>query len=256
MSRLIDVVFSTTGAVLALFIAAVWIAARPRSNAARQFVFSIATFYLLASMYAVPAGLSRLLAIGYAPLEHVDVSPDKTAIVILGAGDDVVFGWDDRISVPNATAGARVLEAWRIYRLLNPRWIISSGGNSGAGDASEPSSVNMRNLLVQLGVPNDRIVLQSESRDTREEAVSVAAMLDSLRVDRLVLVTSAVHMRRSVGAFHAVGVNPLPAIAPDPKHRGSWSAWLRPRSDGLRLSGEVAHELAGIPYYWMRGWWR
>jgi hypothetical protein len=63
-------------------------------------------------------------------------------------------------------------------------------------------------------------------------------------------------MRRAVGAFRAVGVNPLPAIAPDPKYRVRWVAWLRPSRDGLNLSSQLAHELAGIPYYWARGWWR
>jgi uncharacterized SAM-binding protein YcdF (DUF218 family) len=256
MSRFLDFLFSTTGALVGLFISAVWIAARPRSTAARRFVLSVGTFYLLASMYAVPAAVSRLLTIGYQRLERIDESPHKAALVLLGAGDEVVFGWDDRISVPNAVAGARVLEAWRVYRLLNPQWVISSGGNVGSEDASEPSSTNMRDLLVRLGVPHDRIVLESESRTTRDEAVLIAPMLRSLGAERIVLVTSAVHMRRSVGAFRAVGVNPLPAIAPDPKHRAPWSDWLRPGNDGLKLSAQVVHEVVGIPYYWVRGWWR
>jgi len=256
MSRLLDIAFSTTGVIVAVFIAAVWIVARPRSSAARRFLLSVATFYLLASIYAIPAGLSRLLAIGYAPLEHVDAPPDKTAIVVLGAGDEIVWGWDELLLVPNADGGARALEARRIYQLLNPRWVIGSGGEFGVRERRDASSANMRDLLVRLGVPRDRIVLESASRNTRDEAVAIAPMLRELGVDRVVLVTSAVHMRRAAGAFRAVGVNPLPAIAPDAKYRVMWMAQLRPGREGLNLSSQVAHELAGLPYYWLRGWWR
>src|SRR5262245_35491796 len=254
MTRLLDALFSTTGAAIILFACAIWIVVRPKSAAARRATLAIATFYFVASVYAVPAALSRLLAIGYTPLERLDWPPDQTAMVILGSGVEVIFGWDERISLPNPGAGARVLEAVRVYRLLKPRWVISSGGIS-KGEPAEPSSTNMRDLLVRLGVPEDRIILESASRDTHSEAIEVAAMLDRLGVNRLILVTSAVHMRRSVGAFRAVGVNPVPAIAPDPRFRDTWAVWLVPRNQGLRFSSEVVHELAGLPYYWLRGWW-
>src|SRR2546428_3719301 len=131
MSRFLDFLFSATGALVVLFISAVWIAARPRSTAARLFVVSVGIFYLLASMYAVPAAVSRLLTIGYQRLERIDESPHKAALVLLGAGDEVGFGWDDRISVPNAVAGARVLEAWRVYRLVKPHWGLNCCRNLG-----------------------------------------------------------------------------------------------------------------------------
>src|SRR5262245_4912675 len=254
MSRFLDVFFSTTGVVLALGISTLWIVAKPQSRGAKRFALAIAAFYLLSSIYTVPAGIARLLAFEYAPLERVDGPPEKTAIAVLGAGSELVFGWDGRLSVANPVAGARVLEAWRIYRILQPRWIISSGGHYSPIDQGEPSSVNMRDLLVGLGVPRDRIVLESRSRNTREEAVAIAEMVGTLGVGRIILVTSAVHMRRSLGAFRAVGLNPLPAVAPDPKYRAGWSDWLRQGNTGLGLSGQIAHELAGVPYYWMRGW--
>jgi len=256
MTEFLDVVFSATGALLGLFIAVVWIVASPRSRVARRLVVSIATFYLLASIYAVPAGLSRFLAAGYQRIDRVDGPGDRTAIVILGAGDEIVWGWDEWLLVPNAGGGARALEAWRIYQMLNPRWVIGSGGEFGIRSRVDASSANMRDLLVRLGVPRDRIVLESASLNTRDEAVLIAPMLRELGVDRVVLVTSAVHMRRAIGAFRAVGVNPLPAIAPDPKYRLRWVAWWRPGREGLTFSSQVAHELAGIPYYWLRGWLR
>jgi len=256
MTRLLDALFSPTGALVGLFLSVVWIVASPRSRAARRSALSVATFYLLASVYPIPEGLSQLLATGYQRVDHVDGPGDRTALVVLGAGDEIVFGWDEWILVANAGGGARAFEASRIYRLLNPRWVIASGGRFPDSDRPDASSANMRDLLVRFGVPHDRIVLESASRNTRDEAVVIAPLLRELGVDRVVLVTSAVHMRRAIGAFRAVGSNPIPAIAPDPKFRRVWWTWLRPGRDGLSLSSQVAHELAGIPYYWARGWWK
>jgi uncharacterized SAM-binding protein YcdF (DUF218 family) len=83
----------------------------------------------------------------------------------------------------------------------------------------------------------------------------VAPLLKSLAIDRVVLVTSETHMRRSLGAFRAVGVNAIPAIARGPDWPSRWSDWL-PNTESLEQSGSVAHELVGMPYYWLRGWWR
>jgi uncharacterized SAM-binding protein YcdF (DUF218 family) len=146
-----------------------------------------------------------------------------------------------------------VLEASRVYKLISPEWIISSGG---AADRSEPSSTNMREALVRLGVPFGRILLESESFDTRDEATFVTRILRTLHVDTVVVVTADVHMRRSIGAFRAQGIEAIPAIAPDWRARKRWPARFLPTADGLEFSRQLVHELLGIPYYWARGWWK
>ena len=109
---------------------------------------------------------------------------------------------------------------------------------------------------MRLGVPRERILLESTSHNTYEEAVLVAPMLASLRIQQVVLVTSDTHMRRSLGAFRTVGVNAAPAIAPYPRLPTRWFWWVLPSGAGLELSDAVTRELLGIPYYWLRGRWR
>jgi len=86
--------------------------------------------------------------------------------------------------------------------------------------------------------------------------VLIAPMLASLRAQHVVLVTTEMHMRRSLGAFRAAGWNAVPAIAPNPMRPLRRIEWLLPTDRALDLSSDVAHELIGIPYYWARGWWR
>jgi uncharacterized SAM-binding protein YcdF (DUF218 family) len=238
-------------------VAAVAIWLRPQSAALRRAVLVAAIVYGLCSVYLVPAAASQLLVRGYHKFEARDVSSGTPAIVVLGAGDETIFGWEDeRLFLPYSSAAARVLEARRIFRLINAPWIISSGGKSDPGNPSEPASTNMRTLLVQIGVPADRIVLESESRNTHDEAVAIAAMLPSLHADRVVIVTSAVHMRRSLATFRAAGIAAIPAIVQHQHYGMRWSEWLIPSYSGLSFSSDLLHELVGIPYYWIRGWYR
>ena len=61
----------------------------------------------------------------------------------------------------------------------------------------------------RLGVPEGRLRLEGDSRNTRENAV-FSRML-AAETQRILLVTSASHMRRAQGSFEAVGFTVIPA---------------------------------------------
>ena len=256
MNRLAYFLFSTPAAVELFVIAAVWLMWRRRSGVARRTALVIALTYLVVSTYAVPMMIADLLARPFHRFDSADVPRGRVALVVFGAGDEVVSGWQSRIWIPNPVAASRVLEAVRVYQIANPEWVISSGGNPDRDSEAEPSSENMRDMLVNLGVPASRIVAESNSRETHENAQESAKILRALNADGAILVTSAVHMRRAVGAFRAAGWDPVPAIAPDPWFQSDWPHLIVPTNRGLYFSGEVVHELLGLPYYRMRGWLR
>jgi len=104
-------------------------------------------------------------------------------------------------------------------------------------------------------VPADRIAVEDRSQNTRDEAAIVAAMIAPLNIDRVVVVTSQRHMRRSIGAFRAVGLDAVPGIARDTGAAQVWQYFL-PSEVGLRETSLVAHELLGLLYYRARGWYR
>jgi uncharacterized SAM-binding protein YcdF (DUF218 family) len=81
-------------------------------------------------------------------------------------------------------------------------------------------------------------------------------LLRRWNAERVVVVTSALHMRRAIGAFRAQGFDPLPAPAPDPERPPTLLGQLLPSRSGLRFSAEVLHEACGIVYYRLRGWYR
>jgi uncharacterized SAM-binding protein YcdF (DUF218 family) len=256
MAHVVRFFFSTTGALVCMMAAVAWTSLRPRSAAARRALLAISIAYALASIYAVPDAVGRVLSAGYRRFTAADAPPGRTAVVVLGADAVRVRGWDDDLSLSLMTRveGARVLEAWRVFRLVAPAVVVTSGGLPNDDDASVPSGENIREELGRLGVPDARILVETTSHDTHDEAVIIAPMLRAHGIEHLVLVTSATHMRRSLAVFRAQGWDAVPAIALDPGFDGTWGAWLLPSVNGLDLSHQVMHEILGLPYYWVRGW--
>jgi len=254
MSSLVYALFSPGAPAIAFLACALWIRLAPRSAAARRTTLGAAVFYAAASVYAIPAAIAAPFTRGQ-QLFTTPLSGHGTAIVVLGGGGERVGGADRALSLMSRAEASRVLEAARVYALVSAEWVIASGGPDPAEPLQPPSSIVMRDALVGLGVPASRIRVESTSRSTRDEAVLIAPMLPSLGAVRAIVVTSAIHMPRALGAFRAAGVDAVAAPAPDPDASAPWRQRWLPGARGLQYSAELAHECIGLPYYWARGWW-
>lgn len=250
-------VFSSAGATVCLAIGAIWALVSRGSLASRRFLAACAVGYWLAGAYIVPETMRSLLARGYAPLTRADVPAGRTAVVLLGSGSYQFRDWSEgQFVVIDRIAASRLLEAARVFRLLDADFIVSSGGLVRPTPRTWPSGLQMAEDLVRLGVPRDRIIVESESKTTRDEALLVKELFREHPVDQVVLVTSQFHMRRSVGTFRAAGVEVIPAIAREPQGVDEWWEKLIPTDKGLEETAMAAHELAGILTYAVRGWYR
>jgi uncharacterized SAM-binding protein YcdF (DUF218 family) len=194
---------------------------------------------------------------GFRPLSTHNLPQGPTAIVVLGSGTFTARDWEERrLAILDRPAASRLLEAYRVFTMTDAAWVISSGGLPIPSDREEPGGATMRDALIRLGVPAARILVETISRTTRDEAVIVRDMLAPLDVQTVILVTSDVHMRRSLGAFRAQGILAVPAIARHPRANMPWIGWLLPSASGLDEAGDVWHEILGIAYYSARGWYR
>jgi uncharacterized SAM-binding protein YcdF (DUF218 family) len=211
--------------------------------------------YALVTIPALPFLAGRALSWGYRPLVRVPAT--ARVIVLLGGGQVNIGQGDGQLPVLTSSSAERVLEAVRVYRLLGDPWVISSGGTRHAGGDDRPNAVTMRSALIQLGVRADRILLETRSATTHDEAVVLAPILRELHAEHgFVLVTSRVHMRRAEATFRAAGLEPLPSVATDFVDGDNWSDYLIPDLKGLEFSRAVLHEVMGLLYYRWRGWTR
>jgi uncharacterized SAM-binding protein YcdF (DUF218 family) len=249
--------FSTGGAICAVALAGGWLALRPGSRHARRALVAVLAAYALAASHVVGSQLTSLAGAGFDPLTPRMIPPGRTAVVVLGSGGLTARGWDDAAySMLDAWGALRALEAARVFALAEADWVVPAGGFGGGTRGPQATGLIMRDTLLALGVPTERIAEPTRSRNTREEAVAAALLLPTLGVDRVVLVTSRVHMRRALGAFRAAGIDAIPAPARDRRTQpdGLWR--VLPTDAGLYETAVAAHEAAGLLYYWLRGWYR
>src|SRR5207244_12794682 len=131
---------------------------------------------------------------------------------------------------------------------LNLACVVSSGGGLDPFRERGATSLMMREALVGLGVPAEIIELESRSRNTHDESVLIAPMLRELHIEHVVLVTSDVHMRRSIAAFRAQGWNAIPAIAPDPRLALPRLTRWYPTEYGLALRAALLLDIACLSH--------
>lgn len=255
MAAFLRFVFSQSGLLASLLIAAVWWARRPASRVGRRALIVVVAVYTLASIYCIPFGLSRVLVAGLHEFSPAAAPPGPTAIVVLGSGAVYLTDWSQRqLSFPDLAGAARVSEAARVFNLVPDAWIISSGGPVHAGSGAPTTGGAMRNALVMLGVPASRILVEGQSLSTRDEAMLTAPLLRSIGATHVILVTSDFHMRRSLATFRAAGIDAAPAIAQDPMRAHPLSEWVWPSSQAMLFSGSIVHEAMAFVLYTARGW--
>ncbi len=218
----------------------------------RRWLTAIAVLYW---MLATPLCANLLVAAVSRP-DWLGSVPSVPAIVVLSNGVDPYTARGETLVVLRAESAFNVLEGARLYRLAAPRFVVASGGIVDASVQRTPEARVLRDALVQLGVPLDRIVEEDSSRDTREQAVNVAVILRQRQVSRFILVTAPQHMPRALGAFHETGIEPIPSASA--YHSTEPLRWtmLLPSGSALESSKWAVYEFLGREYYWIRGWWR
>jgi uncharacterized SAM-binding protein YcdF (DUF218 family) len=183
----------------------------------------------------------------------VETLPALDALVVLGGG---IRGAPPGWSYPDlGRAADRVWHAARLYHAGKaPRIILSGGSQPWLGERGDEANA-MREFLVDLGVPRKAILIESRSRNTRENAVYTRELMRESGIERVFLVTSALHMPRALGTFRAAGIEAVPApadfeVMPETAHPLRWM----PDAEALQDSSRALKEYLGWWVYRWRGW--
>ncbi len=206
----------------------------------------IATLLLwLLSCQAVAVWLSLHLLPQVSPISPDELKRQNVqAIVVLGGGiENEAVEYSGPTLSPDAMS--RLLYGVHLSRTTQLPMAYSGGIGWAAahGQISEAQTANI--ALMRLGLPTLRWQ-ESQSRDTRENALLTAALVKSDHITHIALVTHAWHMPRSVRQFEAAGL--LVAPAPMGYIQSDSSLWLQwlPSGKGLRDSGWVIREWLGL----------
>ena len=223
-----------------------WLA--KRSRFAGRAIITLSVALLLALSTGVG---SRLLV---APLENRSLpvpNPkmvNAKAIVILGGGRSFAAPEDGNRDQPSAQTLVRLRHGARLQRLTGLPVLVSGGAPDRGGESE--AVVMARALREDLHVPVRWI--EDTSENTAQNAAHAAAMLRGAGIDRVLLVTDAIHMPRAIQIFSKTGLVVLPAATDFRSLKPLSAADYIPSAGSLQSSHYALHEWIGRVWYWLR----
>jgi len=215
---------------------------------------ALVVFITVIGSTGVPGKLLGSLERPYAGVK-IETLPTADAVVVLGGGAQ--SSRYDVAGVHLSGAGDRLVMAAELMR-LGKAPVLLLGGSSGQLDGRERRESEMtRDLLTRWGVSPEVMIPLGKNRDTHDEALKVRALAAERGWKRILLVTSANHMRRAAKTFEHLGLevtaapcNFLTSVATDPV---PFSPGI-PGNDGFVKMNVWLHEEIGWLMYWRRGW--
>ena len=241
MSRLVHVLVSPLGTAIVLAMLALLLCGRARRFARALGSLALVWLWLWSTPVASDA-LRGWLEDQAGPRAIAEVRPAPVIVVLGGA---VASRKPPRRPDPDlGSASDRLWHAARLYRAGKASRIVLSGGTIRPDE--RPEAESMRELLLAFGVPLEALIPEDSSRTTAENARETARILAGQGIREVILVTSALHMRRARGLFERAGLAVIPAPT-------DWEvvdmpfefARLLPHAEALDGSARALKEIVG-----------
>jgi uncharacterized SAM-binding protein YcdF (DUF218 family) len=214
----------------------------------------------------VSAAALCLLMIGFSPVSKLLARPLENrfpqqrledgrpvdGIIVLGGA--IGFG---RGQVAFNEAASRMSAAIELAKKHPHARLVFTGGDAALIDSEAQTEANAAaQFFLTAGIEADRIVLESRSRNTRENALFTRQLIRPKPGERWLLVTSAFHMPRAVGCFRAVGIEPQ-AFPVDYRTDGDARDFVLPfrhMFNGMQLADLAVKEWIGLVVYRLAGY--
>lgn len=151
----------------------------------------------------------------------------------------------------------RLFQALELYNKGKADYFIFTGGSARILREEKEEGVYLSDYLKLIGLPDDRLLVESISRNTHENAVETYRMLKDKGMDgkRFLLVTSGFHMKRAVGCFKKEGMDVEP-YATDPLQsifKPDFGDAITPSASVLARWERLYREWVGYVVYRIKG---
>lgn len=171
--------------------------------------------------------------------------------VIVVASGGSVPGPAPEFDVLSESSASRIVSGVNWWREHPSARLILTGADQTANGPSIRTLELMRDAAIRMGVPAEKIAIESRSFNTREHAREIARMPGITGTMRIGLVTSPWHMRRARAEFARHFANVVPHAAKMQHDRLILNDVI-PSSIALRTSTRLLHEWLGIAWYALR----
>jgi uncharacterized SAM-binding protein YcdF (DUF218 family) len=242
LKKLVSRFFFPLSLVLGLLLLGIFLKKR-RTNV----IFAGVALLYLFSFSPFGYFILRPLERHYVPISSSNLNQEVQCIVVLGGGSR-----EDKAHTPEERLGdaslRRLLEGVRLSRLLPQSRVVLSGGNV---QGISPDALIMQQVALDQGVTRDRIIVETDSLDTTDQANLLRYRLGQAP---FYLVTSASHMPRAMKMFIRSGTQP---IAAPTDFRAVWTPFqvtdVFPQAGALANTERAFYEYLGLFWGLIRG---
>lgn len=165
------------------------------------------TLSILFSVIVLMAGLLawRIYAFG-----NTSSDAPADAAVVLGAAV-----WTTNVS---PVFRERINHAISLYHKGQVRKLIFTGGQGNPGEPTESSAA--RDYALQSGVPASDILIEEKSHTTYENIVYAKQLADTNGINRVLIVSDPLHMKRAMAMASDLGLTADPSPTPSTRYQG------------------------------------
>ncbi len=154
-------------------------------------------------------------------------------------------------------SGDRIWQAVYLYKTEKLKKLLISGGSGSILHKKITEADKVYEYLIKIGIPKQDLLMDSKSRNTRENAVESAKILNASWPDaHCLLITSAFHMRRSMGCYKKVHLDVTPYSTDFMSERRKWDPdnLLLPNPGSLTGWNKLIREIIGYYTYKVTGY--
>jgi len=131
--------------------------------------------------------------------------------------------------------------------------LVFTGGSGVLFDQALKEAHFVKPFLVKLGLDTNRVIFEDRSRNTAENAVFTKKLVNPQPSETWMVITSAFHMPRTLGAFRQQAWSVVPYTV-DYHLRRNQSLGLRFNlRSGLNTFATALREWTGLTFYWLSG---
>lgn len=218
----------------------------------KSFLGALILFYLFSNSFLLEevSRVWELPATYYKDLKIYDAG------IVLGG----ILSYDQQYDRIQFQRGAdRLLQAVELYKTGNIKKIFFTGGSGSIEFADAKEGMFVKRYLLTLGIPENDIWIENESRNTRENAFFAKQFLDkhAYGEGKFLLITSGHHMRRALACFRKVGINVTPYSVDrnaSLERHFTFDHLLLPNVHTLMWWEAVIHEWIGMLIYKIQGY--
>ncbi len=155
--------------------------------------------------------------------------------------------------------GDRIWQTIALYQRGKIGKILISGDSGFISERGLNEAKRFRDELIEWGIDKENILIDSLSKNTHQNAVESLKVLKKMNLEnsKILLVTSAIHMKRAQGCFEKVGLEIVPFSTDHytgPKRHYHWDEYIIPSASTLVDWQALTHEWAGYIVYRIKGY--